>query len=288
LHRTTQNVHASRDQPTQEYSAFEQSFDFFNAALFEGRLPPCLITLQRRTGSNGYYSSQRFETRDADARTDEVALNPATFKGRSVKEILSTLVHEMCHHWQFRFGRPSRGRYHNREWADKMEALGLIPSDTGLPGGARTGQAMTHYVLDDGPFSRACGRLLADGFVLTWQDPGALRAARAKNQIKYTCPECGQNAWAKPDAQLVCAPCCWHMGASGVDAPPYREAQPAPAPPEPEAEFPVGWEKVLKTVRAKMAKKYHPDAGGSDVQMAVVNNVFDCLADILQHTKQQA
>jgi hypothetical protein len=28
-----------------------------------------------------------------------------------------------------------------------MESIGLVPSNTGLPGGKRTGQQMTHYIM---------------------------------------------------------------------------------------------------------------------------------------------
>ena len=44
---------------------------------------------------------------------------------RPIEESMGTLVHEMVHFWQQEFGTPSRRGYHNREWADKMEALGL-------------------------------------------------------------------------------------------------------------------------------------------------------------------
>jgi hypothetical protein len=31
--------------------------------------------------------------------------------------------------------------------------------------------------------------------------------------VKYTCPTCGQNAWAKPEASLVCGDCQEEMEA---------------------------------------------------------------------------
>ena len=33
-----------------------------------------------------------------------------------------------------------------------MEAIGLMPSHSGKPGGKRTGQQMTHYILDGGSY----------------------------------------------------------------------------------------------------------------------------------------
>ena len=61
----------------------------------------------------------------------------------------------LCVLEQAHFGSPSRNGYHNREWAGLMERVGLVPSDTGAPGWKRTGQRMTHYVAEDGPFARA-------------------------------------------------------------------------------------------------------------------------------------
>ena len=74
-------------------------------------------------------------TSGEDRRTAEIALNPDTFEDRTDMEILNTLAHEMCHLWQHYFGKPSRGGYHNREWATMMEKIGLMPSSTSEPGG---------------------------------------------------------------------------------------------------------------------------------------------------------
>jgi hypothetical protein len=44
---------------------------------------------------------------------------------------------------------------------------------------------------------------------LHWQSAPAGRLAKAKkaSKTKFTCPDCGQNAWAKPDALLGCYAC---------------------------------------------------------------------------------
>jgi predicted RNA-binding Zn-ribbon protein involved in translation (DUF1610 family) len=33
------------------------------------------------------------------------------------------------------------------------------------------------------------------------------RLLRYETRAKFTCPSCGQNAWAKPDAALLCGEC---------------------------------------------------------------------------------
>lgn len=152
-----------------QYQALQWAFDHFNAALFEGRLPPCLITLRSSHRHYGYHHARRFVNLRGEP-LDELGLHPGFFTLRAPEETLSTLVHEMVHHWQAHFGRPSKGNPHNREWAAKMRSLGLQPSDTGLPGGKDTGHRVSHYIEPDGPFLRACGELLAQGFALPWFD----------------------------------------------------------------------------------------------------------------------
>jgi hypothetical protein len=195
--------------PNQQYVTLEKAFSHFNRELFGGELPPVLITLHRHPRAQGYYSAEKFVARDDPERTtDELALNPATFEGNTDTWILSVLVHEMVHHWQQHFGAPSRRGYHNREWAVHMDEAGLVPSDTGLPGGKRTGQRVAHYVEEGGPFATACARLLAGGARVDWQSrPDCNHTHGWPSKVKYTCPECGLNAWAKPEAHLHCGDC---------------------------------------------------------------------------------
>lgn len=201
--------------PTQQaYSELHRAYHFFNTRLFDGQLPPCLITMQRRRRTYGYFSGERWNSQRGTV-TDEIALNPAYFATRSLEQVLSTLVHEMVHLWQHHYGKPSRRAYHNRQWADKMEAVGLVPSDTGQPDGKRTGERVSHFIQEGGPFARACQVLLARGFVISWHDRAweaagkgtGKQKGKAGGRTKYTCPKCGLNAWAKPAVVLVCGTC---------------------------------------------------------------------------------
>lgn len=190
-----------------EYKTLDDAYKFFNRKLFRGELPECLIVFQRKGKRNyGYYHSNRFTHRlKPGVSTDEIALNPDNFKGRSDREILSTLVHEMAHLWQVRLGDPSRGGYHDKQWGNRMEQIGLMPSHTGKPGGRRTGQQMNHYIVHGGPFERACDEFLSKRR-LTWESfPIDKKVSVSK--VKFSCPDCGQNAWAKPSAKLICGIC---------------------------------------------------------------------------------
>ena len=191
-----------------EYKSFQHAFDFFNTELFNNSLPQVLVTLQRHARSQGYFGANRFSGRAAGTRIHEIALNPDGFTERSDKEILSTLVHEQVHLWQETHGTPSRG-YHNRQWAERMREAGLYPSSTGGPGGKETGHRVSHYILPAGPYAAAYAKLETAGFELHWQSAQPTKEGERsrRSKTKFTCPECGQNAWARPDAMLGCYAC---------------------------------------------------------------------------------
>jgi hypothetical protein len=193
--------------PTERaYPALQAAYDFFNQRFFGGRMPGCMITMQRRRGANGYFSFERFKGGDG-VLWDEIAMNPMHFRIRSHAAVLSTLAHEMKHQQQYHQGKPSRRGYHNREWADSMEEIGLIPSTTGQPGGRRTGQRVTHYIQSGGPFERALAELPFDPDTLYQDVCGEKEGKPRQNKTKYTCPDCAGNVWGKPNYRVACVEC---------------------------------------------------------------------------------
>lgn len=199
--------------PTEEtYGSFYTAFSFFNEALFKGELPDCLITMQRSKRSKGFFASERFGHRRGTEIVDEIALNPGTFLDRTDREIISTLVHEMVHLWQFHFGKAGRRGYHNKQWAAKMREIGLIPSHTGEPGGKQTGQSMTHYIEEGGSYDIEWGALAESGFTLEYQDRCAIKPVDIqKVKVRYACPVCSIHVWGKPALHIVCEDCAQRM-----------------------------------------------------------------------------
>lgn len=202
----------SIDQPVAitpaEYSGLQEAYDHFNAVLFDGKLVDVFITYQRHAHSRGHFSADRFSGRTAIGGRHELALNPDHFIGRSDEEVTSTLVHEMVHCWQQQHGKPASRGYHNKEWAAKMKAVGLQPSNSGGVGGKETGQQMSHYVIPAGRFANAFATLAKTGWKLNLES--AHRAGPdggRKSKTKFTCSSCGQNAWGKPDLAVTCTPC---------------------------------------------------------------------------------
>ena len=196
------------DHTKEIYSELTKAYDYFNSTLFNDELPRCILVMQRKRGAAGYFWGKKWEEKGTKDHADELALNPDVLRSSTLIETLDTLVHEMCHVKQFHFGKPSRNGYHNKEWGAMMEAIGLIPSDTGQPGGKKTGQRMTDYPEKGGLFMLAAEAFIESGFTLDWFSNAAPKAPKSNSsKTKFTCPECEVNAWGKPDLEIECGPC---------------------------------------------------------------------------------
>ncbi len=158
--------------PTESfYTGLNRAYEWFNMRLFANKLPGALITLQRQKSCIGYYTHSRFKARGAqDRELDEIALNPSYFGVFPIIDTLSTLAHEQAHQYQHHIGTPSRGGYHNAQWAEIMLNIGLQPSSTGREGGATTGPSMSHMIIAGGKFDVAARELMDADFQLQWFD----------------------------------------------------------------------------------------------------------------------
>lgn len=196
----------AKDTPTaKQYINLQEAYTHYNKTLFDGMLPPVLVTFQRQRKSYGYYWPDKLINRETGGYMAEIALAINTFAERKDEEIFSTLVHEMVHHWQQVYGTPSRNGYHNKEWANKMKLVGLYPSETGLPDGAETGQKVSHYIMEEGAFKKHSKGLAAS---IDWNSaPDDLAKKKKQNKVKYACSTCEACAWGKPELNLTCGDC---------------------------------------------------------------------------------
>lgn len=191
-----------------EYGEIQEAFDHLNKALFGGKLPDAFIVYSRQSHSRGHFADDRYSARNGKFRKPEISLNPDAFVDRTDEQIISTLAHEMVHLQQYRFGKPSKRGYHNREWASLMKAIGLMPSNTGAVGGKETGSQMTYFILPDGAYQRAFKALAATGWRLNLQSTITAGAEKKPaSKVKFTCPGCGSNMWGKPDSLDICGEC---------------------------------------------------------------------------------
>jgi predicted SprT family Zn-dependent metalloprotease len=157
--------------PTAElYTALQKLYTHFNNTLFEKQLPDVIFTNQRQVGVMGYFSPNRWASKQGK-HCHEIAINPIYVGKASLIELMQTMVHEMTHCWQQCYGKPSRAGYHNKEWANKMIGIGLIPTTTAKPGGNITGQKMFDYPEPNGLFIKSCADFIkTHNFQLPWVD----------------------------------------------------------------------------------------------------------------------
>ncbi len=193
----------------EQFTKYQKAWEWFNAELFGGTLQPCLLNFSRHRGSKGFFLPRRWSKGGKEIH--EISLNPDMLN-EPLEEVMGTLAHEMGHQWQWDHGSPPRNGYHDREWAEKMVNIGLIPSDTGEPGGKPTGQSMSHYIDPDGKFIKALKRMPKE-YVLPWISGGAASDEKPKKprakKFRYTCPTCETNIWAEvEELNAACEDCC--------------------------------------------------------------------------------
>lgn len=249
-----QAKHINQSPTQQFYNFLQDAYEFFNQELFVkiGRgspLPNCIITMQRERKTMGYFSKNRWTDKGGN-RIHEIALNPAYFAKHNVIEIFQTLVHEMCHLWQCEFGQRDKTKartYHDREWVDKMQQIGLKAISASSNKG--TGQKVWDQPIKNGVFEMACIEFIRLGNQLKWVDrfPAVSLcnthkvainkhevddevahylytnlsdimtdvktvseikvAAKNKHKSTYECPNCKNKLWGKVGIKVVCGEC---------------------------------------------------------------------------------
>ena len=196
-------------KPMETYDVLRAAFNFFNRELFEGKLSESLILLHRHRNAYGYFCADRFAQNGSKSSIHEIALNPSHIRERKPVDTFGTLVHEMVHQLQQEHGTPPKNAYHNKQWAAMMKQVGLHPSDTAAPGGAETGRYVSHYIVKGGKFDVAFAHFSSKNDMTLFGDiVTASKKEKGKtSKFKFVCPECGQNAWAKITAKLICGDC---------------------------------------------------------------------------------
>jgi len=195
-------------KPMETYDVLREAFMFFNKKLFNGKLSDSLILLHRHRNAYGYFCADRLAQSGSKKTIHEIALNPSHIRERKPRETFGTLAHEMVHQLQQEHGTPPKNVYHNRQWAAMMKQIGLYPSDSGKPGGAETGRYVGHYIINGGLFDTVFTEFAKKHDMSLFGDmPVAAKLKGKTSKFKFVCPECGQNAWAKITAKLICGEC---------------------------------------------------------------------------------
>lgn len=203
----------------EQSKAYSGAFDYFNNRLFGGRLSPCMLMLTRNKHTTGGYFCPDKWFNDSGDPLPEIAINANNFVAGDLSKLFTILIHEMAHQYQWQFGKPSRSGYHNKEWAKLVKGIGLQPiSDDGK----ETGQNVDTVLIENSKAETAVLEIPDECVFPFYADPLIMgdgddnpeqdehvpeRKKKSGKRVKYTCAECGLNAWAKADASIICGEC---------------------------------------------------------------------------------
>ena len=190
------------------------------------RLPEPIIAFENLRNRNTLAAFRL--TRNPEGLKNVIILNTEHYIDQDGKKVweygrwaqLETLLHEQVHEWQQVFGKDPvslKRIYHNKEFVDKCESLGLHP---------KLGEGY-HLHLADGPFAILMKELGIDppdlkekpeGIDIDWfkwlLDFLGKEKKGTSTLTKWECPECGMKVrmGIKGDPQLVHEPCSEKSG----------------------------------------------------------------------------
>lgn len=194
-----------------EYAMLQAAYDFFNAKFFDSRLPKVFFTIDwHNKKSNGYFCPHKLVSKeDAEAKASVIALNPDHL-ARDVYEVLATLVHEMCHVWEFEefIKDPYKlTSYHSKRFEKRLSECALKAVINN-----KSRSSCSTVIPDDGIFKGIADEYLKTKEFLSIASTDAIKTetkkkAKAKNKTKYVCTECETNIWGKAGLNLHCNEC---------------------------------------------------------------------------------
>lgn len=199
--------------PNEVYEVLQSVFDFYNDELFETRLPNVLLSVDYKSrNSLGYCGYNFYEDKKTKQTIHTIGMIASHFD-RSLKDIFSTLVHEMCHVERInaKHLKPPSGGYHDKAWAEMMLKVGLTPVSYDNPG-KMTGNRVSHEIDIGGPFEVATQKLF-DQKTVEVNILSRIKKKKKENKEyeprrkKKVCPTCGFNAHVKPDSKIICLNC---------------------------------------------------------------------------------
>ena len=191
-------------------------FDLLNEEFFESALSRPTITIQSTPKAYGHFSLRDDTWVSAIGNSHEINIGAGTLS-RNIEDIVTTLLHEMVHYYNYENGVQdcSRGNtYHNKHFRDEAEARGLQVTKSDKYGWAIT--EPTETILDfviknqlsDILISR--NEMVYGGFSGTYGkgDEGTTTVTkRTSSSRKYVCPCCGLSVRATRTVRIKCIDC---------------------------------------------------------------------------------
>lgn len=191
-------------------------FDLMNEEFFESTLSRPTITIQSTPKAYGHFTLSENTWVSKIGGTHEINIGAGTLS-RDITEVCATLLHEMCHYYNYENGIQdcSRGNtYHNKRFKEAAELRGLqvehsdkygwshtFPTETLLDFVIKNG--LTDILINRNEFSsyQITGKGTHSGTGIT---PPTVKPSSSR---KYICPCCNTSVRATKTVRISCLDC---------------------------------------------------------------------------------
>ena len=190
-------------------------FDLLNETFFENELSRPTITIQSTPRAYGHFSLREDTWVSKLGGTHEINIGAGTL-ARPIEEVVSTLLHEMVHYYNYEKGIQdcSRGNtYHNRKFKEEAERRGLNVEHSEKYGWSHTSPTdlLLEFVLDNDLSDILINRNEFSGFQMggtgTRNGTPITPTAKKSSSRKYICPCCGTSIRATKKVNIGCLDC---------------------------------------------------------------------------------
>ena len=197
-------------------------FDLLNVEFFESELSRPTITIQSTPKAYGHFSLRDDAWISKNGKTHEINIGAGTL-ARPIENVCATLLHEMCHYYDYTNGIQdcSRGNtYHNKRFKETAESHGLIVNHSERYGWSHTepNDELLDFVLENGLTDILINRNEFNGFAIggTGAHSGNIpTGAKPSSSRKYICPCCGMSVRATRLVNVACLDCGKQMELAG-------------------------------------------------------------------------
>ena len=190
-------------------------FDLLNEEFFENELSRPTITIQSTPRAYGHFSLREDTWVSKLGGTHEINIGAGTLS-RPIEEVVSTLLHEMVHYYNYERGVQdcSRGNtYHNRKFREEAERRGLNVEHSDKYGWSHTSPSdlLLDFVLENDLSDILINRNEFSGFQMggtgTHSGTPITPTAKKSSSRKYICPCFGTSIRATKKVNIGCLDC---------------------------------------------------------------------------------
>lgn len=193
----------------------EKLFNLLNADFFDGELEPPIITIQSTPRAYGHYTLANVWSVKGEGRK-ELNIGAGTLD-RPIENIISTLLHEMCHQYNDTIANAqdcSRGgTYHNKIFKQTAETHGLVVTRSDKYGWSHTepSESLIEWILKNDireiKLNRNEGGIRISGGNSTPNGGVPVTRTTQSNSRRWSCPCCHAIVRSTRTVNIFCGDC---------------------------------------------------------------------------------